>query len=897
MFLKTSNIFIKFICLSALLLPGSILVAQEENDEGQVVSANDRIEEVKVVGSRRLDRSAADSPVPVDVLQGDEFLAQGGNDMDDLLAALVPSYNVSVEPISDAATFIRPAVLRSLSPDSTLVLVNGKRRHRAAVIALLGAGASGGAQSPDLSVIPAVAIERVEVLRDGASSQYGSDAIAGIMNFVLREATDGFLVDVKTGQYFEGDGSQFSIASYVGFPLSDVGFATFAAEWKEQDATSRSVQRNDALDLINAGNTHVRQPAAQIWGSPDIYDDFKIWGNVGVEFADNSEAYAFGNWAEREVVGGFYYRNPHTRGGVFRGPVLDRHGTPVLKYDNDGVLVSPGQGDLDDGVDLFYEDGSPVVDRDGVTRTVKVADLTGDMSGNCPVVRIVDYVADPDALAAIRTDPNCYSLIEKFPGGFTPNFGGQIADLSLVGGVRGTLENGWYYDFSASIGRSYALFYIFNTINPQLLGLRNDIPIHYEAGAYTETDRVINFDMSKPMVLDNGFTVNFAWGFEQRRDSFRISNGEPNSYYIDPNLSQQDFGVGSNGFPGFPPTDAGINSVDSTALYIDLESDVSDTLLLGGALRYENYPDYGNTLDGKFAARFEINSTTAIRGAVSTGFRVPTAGQANLRNVTTEFNMGMLADIATLPPTNPIAIQKGAQPLSPEISLNTTIGIISSIGDVDITVDWYNIEVEDRIAFTSRFDVTEADKQALLAAGVADASSFSSVRFLSNQQTLRTSGIDIVATTQFEFGGGTSNIALAANFNDVELSAFNPEFTSENRKNQIEDGQPATRITTTWNHSVNQFNVMVRMRYYGEYYDTPTNDADAAYYPDAVTLWDAEISFVMNDEITVTGGMQNITDVYPTENPNGNIAGLIYGEQSPYGFNGGYVYGRITWQR
>ncbi|MCY3541609.1 MAG: TonB-dependent receptor [Gammaproteobacteria bacterium] len=855
MFSKIPDNFVKFICLTVLLLPASVLIAQAENDEGQVVSANDEIEEVKVVGSRRLDRSAADSPVPVDVLQSDEFLAQGGNDMDDLLAALVPSYNVSLEPISDAATFIRPAVLRSLSPDSTLVLVNGKRRHRAAVIALLGAGASGGAQAPDLSVIPAVAIERVEVLRDGASSQYGSDAIAGIMNFVLREDTDGFLLDVKTGQYFEGDGAQISVASHIGFPLSDVGFATFAAEWKEQEATSRSAQRNDALDLIGAGNTDVRQPAAQIWGSPDIYDDFKIWANVGVEVSDNSEAYAFGNWAEREVVGGFYYRNPHTRGGVFLGDVVDGF------------------------------------------NTVKVADLTGDMSGNCPVVRIVDHVADPDALAAIRNDPNCYSLIEKFPGGFTPNFGGQIADLALVGGMRGTLDNGWYFDVSASIGRSYALFYIFNTINPQLLSLRNDIPVHYESGAYTETDRVFNIDMAKPIDLDNGLVVNFAWGYEQRRDSFRISNGEPNSYYIDPNLAAQGFGIGSNGFPGFPPTDAGINSVDSTAFYVDLESDVSENFLLAGALRYENYPDYGDTLDGKLAARIEINPTTAIRGAVSTGFRVPTAGQANLRNVTTEFNMGMLADIATLPPTNPIAIQKGAQPLTPEKSVNTTIGIIGSFADIDVTVDWYNIEVKDRIAFTSRFHLSDADIEALLAEGVADASSFSSVRFLSNQQTLKTSGIDIVATTSREFAGGVSNFSVAANFNDVELSSFNPEFTSDNRKNQIEDGQPATRITATWNHRVNQINAMVRLRYYGEYYDTPTNDADAAYYPDAVAIWDAEISFHMNDGMTITGGMQNMTDVYPSENPNGNIAGLLYGEQSPYGFNGGYIYGRITWQR
>ena len=403
--------------------------------------------------------------------------------------------------------------------------------------------------------------------------------------------------------------------------------------------------------------------------------------------------------------------------------------------------------------------------------------------------------------------------------------------------------------------------------------------------------------MARPIELDNGLIVNFAWGYEQRQDSFRISNGEPNSYFIDPNLAAQGFGIGSNGFPGFPPTDAGINSVDSTAFYVDVESDVSENFLLAGALRYENYPDYGDTLDGKLAARIEINPTTAIRGAVSTGFRVPTAGQANLRNVTTEFDMGMLADIATLPPTNAIAIQKGAQALTPEKSVNTTFGFIGSVANISVTVDWYNIEVKDRIAFTSRFHLTDADIEALLAEGVADASSFSSVRFLSNQQTLRTSGIDIVATTQVEFGGGVSSFAVAANFNDVELSKFNPDFTSENRKNQIEDGQPATRITATWNHRVNQINAMVRLRYYGEYYDTPTNDADAAYRPDAVAIWDAEISFHMNDGTTITGGMQNMTDAYPSENPNGNIAGLLYGEQSPYGFNGGYIYGRITWQR
>lgn len=830
-----------------------MLHAQETDSESASQAANDEIEEVTVVGSRRLDRSAADSPVPVDVLQGEHFLSYGANDLDELLAAMVPSYNVGAEPISDAATFIRPAMLRSLAPDATLVLVNGKRRHRAAVIALLGAGAAGGSQAPDLSAIPSIALKRVEVLRDGASAQYGSDAIAGIFNLILRDDSEGLTIDTKMGQHFEGDGGQLSIATNLGLPLTDFGYANFSFEWKENSATSRSVQRSDAQGLINAGNRNVRQPAAQIWGTPDIYDDFKFFGNFGIEIQDNLEAYAFGNWSQREVVGGFYYRNPHTRDGVFRGPVVD-------------------------GFD-----------------TVKVADLTGDMSGNCPVIRIVDNVPDPDALAAVRNHPNCYSLIEKFPGGFTPNFGGQIADLSIAGGVRGLLDSGWRYDFSASVGRSYALFYIFNTINPQLLTLRNDIPTHYESGAYTETDRVFNFDMSRQLELGNGVPLNLAWGLEARTEMFRITNGEPNSFHINESLAAQGFGVGANGFPGFPPTDAGLSTVSSQAMYLDLEADVSYKVLLGLALRFERYPDYGNTLDGKVAARFQLNQDLAVRGAFSTGFRVPTAGQANLRNVTTEFNMGALADIATLPPTNPIAQQKGAEALTPEKSVNFTGGIVFAVNQIDVTIDYYNIEVEDRIAFTSRFNLTDDDIQALLAAGIADATSFSSVRFFSNQQTVRSSGIDVVATNSFAFGGGFSNFALAANFGEVELVDFNPDFTSENRRRQIEDGQPGTKLTATWTHDMDRWGGLLRLRYYGEHYDAPTNDGAVSYYPDPGVLFDAELRLKLNDRLTITGGLQNFTDVYPSENPAGEVAGLIYAEQSPYGFNGGYYYARITW--
>ena len=849
-----------FVSIFSALIPAVFLTGPTtaQEDQSSEASASAVLEEIVVVGSRRRDRSAADSPVPVDVIGGDQFLAHGDSDMDSLLSALVPSYNVAQEPISDAATLIRPATLRSLAPDATLVLVNGKRRHRAAVIALLGAGISGGSQGPDLSAIPAIALDRVEVLRDGASAQYGSDAIAGVMNFVLKEASEGMTFDAKWGTHYENDGDAMTLAANVGLPLSSAGFVNLSFEWKEADPTSRSKQRADAQGLIDAGNTHVRQPAAQIWGSPEISDDFKFFGNLGSEIGGGREFYAFGNWSKRQVEGGFYYRNPHTRGGVFRGPVL--------------------------------EDGTP---------TVKVADLSGDMSGNCPAVRVVNNVADPTALAQIAGDPDCYSLIEKFPGGFTPQFGGYVHDISMAGGIRGDFADGWFFDLSATAGRSNAQFYLYNTINPQLLSLRNEIPIYYDTGAYTETDRVLNFDLSKP--FDFGFAgpVNVALGVEVRDETFKIENGDPNSYFIDLNLAAQGFGVGSNGFPGFQPGDAGENSISAYAGYIDIESDVTSRLLLNAALRFENYSEFGDTLDGKFAVRYEITDAFTIRGALSTGFRVPTAGQANLRNVTTEFQDGMLADIASLPPTNPIAQQKGAKALTPEESVNVTLGVVFSVGDLDVTLDYYNIEIEDRIAFTSRFIVTQEDIDALLAAGVSDATSFSSVRFFSNQQTVEASGIDLVATYPFDLAGGSSSLTVVGNWSDIELTKYNPDFTSENRRLQIEQGRPDFRLTATWTHLQGPWRFMARARYYGEYYDAPANVGAWSFYPDPSVVVDAEVSWDVREDLSLLLGVQNIFDEYPSSNPisdAGDGIGLIYPEQSPFGFNGGFYYFRATWR-
>ena len=821
-----------------------------------MTSANER-GECGVIGSRRTDRLASESPVPVDIIHGDQLLPAGSS-LDSLLAFAAPSFNVSQG--ADAAMFIRPATLRGLAPDAALVLTNGKRRHRGAIIALLGYGIGGGGQGADLAAIPTIAVERVEVLRDGASAQYGSDAIAGIINIVLRKAREGAHVDFKWGTHKEGDGDAYTLAGNIGLPFGPDGHVSASVEVGQSDPTVRSVQRSDAQALIAAGNGDVPQPVAQIWGLPEVDDNIKLFVDAATELG-SAEAYGFGNWSTRTTEGGFYYRNPHTRRGVFQGPVL--------------------------------EDGAP---------TVKVADLTADGSGNCPPVRILGNRADPEALAALRGNPNCYTLIEKFPGGFTPRFSAKIKDFSATGGIRGAMPQSmgsWRYDLSASLGRSEARFRIRNTINPQLLARRNEIPTDYRVGAYTETDRVLNLDFTRPFDSPAfAGPLNVAFGFEYRDETFKIESGDPNSYYMDPNLEYglvaQGFDVGSNGAPGFRPSDAGKNTIRAYAAYLDLEGDVGEKGIVGVAARYENYPDFGDTLDGKVSGRWQISDALAIRGALSTGFRAPTAGQANLRNVSTSFTsedgVSRLVDIAILPPTDPISASRGAVPLKPEQSVNFTIGTVLELGDVSVTADYYSIAIEDRISLTSPFDLS----------GEENARGIERVRFFSNQQDMDVDGLDVVADWPHQLFEGVSILTLAANLSQVKLTQYNPDYTSESHRSEIEDGRPEFRATATWNYEKGRWGFVTRVRHYGRYYDAVTGGGGwGAFRPRPATVADVELSVRVSDRATLRFGAQNLFDKYPQRNPNPAVAsfnGLPYPENSPWGFSGSSYYVRLTWQ-
>ena len=829
---------------------------------------------LNVIGSRLPGRSAQDSPVPVDVIQGSDLQTYGIRDMDSLLRASVPSYNVNEQPISDAATLIRPANLRGLPPDHTLVLVNGKRRHRGSVISILGGGIANGSQGVDLSAIPAIALQQVEVLRDGAAAQYGSDAIAGVLNFKLRENREGLEVQTTLGQQYHGDGDKIQVAANLGLPLTENGFANFSFEFMNVDETSRSVQRGRARGMIEAGNMDVRRPAAQIWGSPEIQYDYKFFGNLGIDLEDiNARAYAFGNYAERKVEGGFFFRNPNRREGV------------------------------------FVPNGRP--------GHLQVADLSDDgMSGNCPTIPINDAA---DYQGALDGYPDCFSLHERFPGGFTPRFGGYVKDWSITFGLRGELEdlegayallNGWSYDASASFGQNSVDLFIHNTINPQLVAMRTNIPTAYRPGSDTQFEQTFNFDISRPVELGIFHSpLNAAFGFEYRIEEFEKEIGGQNSWYIDDqyDLSGQGFGIGSNGFGGYRPDVAGEWKRHNYALYMDLEAEVIRSVTLGVAGRYENFDgDIGETVNGKVSLRWQIIEALALRGAVSSGFRAPTPGQINLRNTTTAFTDSGLVDQGTLPAAHPAASFFGAKPLTPEKSVNYSAGTVFNLGGLELTLDYYRIKVQDRIGLSERFNVSDLTPTQLARFNmlVPEASSLREVRYYTNDFDTTTQGLDLVATYPLATAAGDTRFIFVGNWNKTEVDSRNPAIISDKNVIQLEEKLPQFRFTLTADHSYGPWRLLTRLHFFDDFRSYPADVQSWGFRSGERWLMDIEASYTfMNipfmQAVTLAAGAENVFDQYPRRVPykgGGSGVGMKYPEASPFGFNGGFYYLRAGFE-
>ncbi len=847
---------VKLALISTMLSVAGVASAQSQESTEQTQAEEAQattLDTVSVLGSRTKPRSEATSAVPIDILDGEEFRRQPSVDVLDKLRTLIPSFNVSTIPIDDAATLVRPANLRGLPPDNTLVLVNGKRRHRAAVITFLGHGLSDGSQGPDISVFPALALEQVEVLRDGAAAQYGSDAIAGVINFQLKRLDEGGAVEAFGGQYYEGDGFTQQYAAQIGLPLTERGFATFTAEWRTADATSRSVQRDDAAAVAAAGYPGVANPA-QVWGSPETDEDVKVVANLGLS-TEAADFYMFGNYARREVIGGFYYRNPTNRGGV---------------YSNDG-----GQSLL-------------IGSLNGATcPTITLRDAGGNL---------IPYSVVGPQVSALPS--NCFTFLSGLPGGFTPNFAGEMVDRAVTAGIKGTWGNDWHWDFSGSYGRNEIDFFIVNTVNSSQ-GPNQPAGLSFNPGGNVQTERNLNFDLGHD--IETSFTVepiSLAMGAEWREEEFEIIAGDAASFGIGP-LTQQGFSIGSNGFPGFNPRTAGTFSRDNWAVYIDAEARLTERFLLAAAVRHEDYSDFGGTTNWKLTTRYDFTDEFALRGALSTGFRAPTPGQSNVSQVTTAFIDGELRDTATLPPTDPIAAFYGAEPLTPEDSRNASLGLVWSSGAWQTTLDAYRIEVTDRIARSTDFTVTDADRAALLAAGI-DAGSISRVGFFVNDFDTTTTGVDLVTSFVSEHFGGDTTYSLAANWNRTEVDDFTPGIITEARIKKIEDSLPRTKGYFSVNHQREMFSANLRLNYYSSFYEdhldsdvVRAEDGGLPIYGDSAVTVDAEVGWKFASGLYVNVGAQNLFDKVPDENPWAGIAGARYPVHTPYGFNGGFYYARV----
>ena len=855
-------LLVVYIVLAVSTVFAPVVVADSHESETETESneaTSDQevveLEGLVIVGTRAKPRSLLESTVPIDVVLSDDFVKQGGADVPDLLRNLVPSYNVNAQPIADAATVVRPANLRGLAPDHTLLLVNGKRRHRASVITWLGNGLSDGSQGADLSPIPAVAIKQMEVLRDGASAQYGSDAIAGVLNLQLKDSYKGGSLEIKPGIYQVGDGLTYAVAGNIGLGREDI-WANLSLEYGNTDETGRSVQRDDAAALSAAGNSHVANPA-QPWGHPIIRDDIKLFANYGGDIVSNVQLYGHANYAQKQVEGGFYFRNPNTRPAVFS---------------NDGG------------------------------ETLLVGRLAGE--GEVPVVSITDNVPDPEALQLVLDDPNLFTFQELFPGGFTPRFGADTQDLSGVIGLKGTVAEDLGWDLSASYGQHASDFFIKNTVNASL---GPDTPTEFDPGDYIQADTNINLDLTYPL---HEF-VFLAAGGEYRTETFEIVQGQKESWEIGP-LASQGFSSGSNGFPGFSDIAQGDWTRSNFAGYLETELKPVAPWVISAAIRAENFEDFGSTINYKVATSYAFNETVKefltldpgvdlrVRGSYSTGFRAPTPGQQNAFNVTTEFGENnTLVNKGTIPSTHAAAGLVGGKALEPEKSKNFSVGTVINDKVVSVTIDYFNIKVEDRLAPSKDFlrgkDISEEQIQQLVDEGITSAGNLQEFRFFTNEFETSTQGVDIVVTAPVAKGA----MSFAYNYTDTEVTKRNADILDDTRVRLLEEGLPKHRGNVTLTQNVlENLGVLGRVNYYGPWYEYAVG---SQIYEDAF-LVDLEINYAFAENLGITVGVNNVFNVEPNtvtwsdpniENFTGSIVGRAFGEYSPYGFGGAFWYTKV----
>lgn len=820
------------------------------------------LQTIVVTGTHRAGLSPTESVSPIDVFSGSQIASQPSADLTDSLTNIVPSLNTQRYPIADGTAFLRPVSLRNLSPDQTLVLVNGVRFHRSALVNLqvdpLGTF-NQGAQPVDFSVFPSNAIGRVEVLRDGASVLYGSDAIAGVINIILKQSRSGATVSAEWGRYSRGDGDQRRYDADAGFPLGATGFVHVSAERETTDPTSRGVPQQvaAAVATVVGANQVPYDGLGQRWGDPQTRAN-KLFVNAGLPLAGDVQLYGYGNFMDKTILSSFFYR----------APVLP----PQFGISGRSTLVSYAPGTL--------------------------------IPANAPQSLVDSILAgggDPaNYLTADSASPSGWVLLnpiyKKFPGGYSPLFGAHLADHQVVGGVRGGAESNLQWDVHYRLGSNEVDYELEGSINPSLGGLS---PTNFHPGKLTQREQGVGADFVR--TFDNS-PLTLAFGAQWRNETYIIQQGDLGSTEVGPTASV--FGVGSDAFQGFPASAAGRFTQHTDSAYFDAETNLTDKWSGAAAIRYEHSNQYGNKVLYKISSRYAFTPEFAVRGTFNTGFRTPTPGQANTLNVTTTANaQGGLIPSGTYPVNNPVALALGAVPLKTETSKSLSVGAVWTPTDnVTATLDYYRIRVHDRIGLVSK-TVTQTAVDQLAAEGFPNAQLLlgSDANYFGNAFASDVRGVDFVVDTRHRLGEGTLNIDFRYNRNKQGVTNVKPSTLNNDFVYDLEHQVPKSRAILSFDYALHRFDAIARINHYSGWSTTVglfgNNDppSDVSYYG-SKTLLDLEASYKLNDMFSVAVGGNNVLNTYPDKEQNAvlRFLGVNYALTSPFGFNGAFWYARVT---
>ncbi|MFM9837562.1 MAG: TonB-dependent receptor [Cyclobacteriaceae bacterium] len=846
------------------------------------------LNEIVVLGSRSTTaRTNIDKPVPVDVIQTKEIKAFAQNDITQILNYVAPSFNSNRQTVSDGTDHIDPASLRGLGPDQVLVLVNGKRRHTTALVNINGTFGR-GTVGTDMNSIPVAAIERIEVLRDGAAAQYGSDAIAGVINLVLKKnspltvsTTYGQSNSNALGHNFS-DGGTFQFDISKGFKLGDKGSVNFSGQYLDRGYTNRGGLDTRPL-LYSAAPTKL---------ATETEADY-VTRYAGLKATDDAKAIAAG---------------------------LDRNNMRVGNSDSRNLG--------------FFLNGEYAL---APTATLYAATGYTNKEG-----KAAGFYRLPTQ--ATQVDVNIY------PNGFLPFINTTINDISLMAGLKGELGK-WNYDISNAFGRNDIAFDITNTVNASL-PIKTS-PTQFYAGKLIFQQNTINLDVSRKFDLTGALSsFNMAYGAEFRSDNFQIKAGEELSYSFgqpSQNISGRLVGTtptaaGAQVFPGYKPSNELDNSRTNTGLYADFEGEFGLKLLFGAAGRYENYSDFGYNFSYKLTGRWKIYEDIALRGGLSTGFRAPSLHQRYFNNESTQFVAGLPTQVLTVNNDNDVVRQFGVGSLKPELSTSLSIGLAGKLFDrLTFTVDAYQIDIKDRIIFSSQYTRSIAAVNPILDT-IDPSKQISSVQFFTNAISTQTRGVDIVLSDKFDIGskGNKLTATAAANFNETKVQTINGSDVIESdpalkaklfdrlERSRYEMAVPKSKINLSLNYTSSKWNILVRSVQFGEVGflnavdpTIPTNNLPLEIDQTFSAKWitDVSVSYKIIKAINFTVGANNLFDVYPdlayidTRNNQNNLGSAASGtgyttardntsngrflysrNVSQFGFNGRFVFAKLTFQ-